>query len=237
MKALTATEMKERFLISYDFITNYEAPGLTDSEISYLLSKAQSILVKHYYNPNGNKYIKGFEQNEKRRKDLAQLTKTQVITTFTNTDDNVTDGYSVELGTEPLWIASESLHATITKGDCVNTVEFDVVPTTHDSFLNERKNPFRKSGKDKILRLDIGDENETLKVIQELIIPSNITPIKYQVRYIKKPTEINIEQGISSTLNAQMHDEIIEEAVQLALENTQRTTRFQSHRVINNNKE
>lgn len=72
---MLANVMKYNFLEMYDKITNLAAPGYDDREISYLLSKAQNRVFFHLYNPMGNKYQKGFEMGEKRKRDLAELTK------------------------------------------------------------------------------------------------------------------------------------------------------------------
>ena len=58
---MTSAEMQEEFLILYDKITNFDAPGYEDDEISRFLTKAQERLVLHIMNPLGNKYVTGFE--------------------------------------------------------------------------------------------------------------------------------------------------------------------------------
>jgi hypothetical protein len=67
MQRLTAQQMKDNFLVLYDKVTNFAAPGYEDNEISLFLTSAQDQLVKRYYNYKGNKYREGFEESEKRR--------------------------------------------------------------------------------------------------------------------------------------------------------------------------
>lgn len=71
---MNANEMKYNLLIKYDKISSLLAPGYDDREISYLLNNAQDRVFFHIYNPLGNKYQQGFEYNEKRRRDLVELT-------------------------------------------------------------------------------------------------------------------------------------------------------------------
>jgi hypothetical protein len=59
--------------------------------MSVLLTKAQLIYVKTHYNPKGNKYGQGFENSEKRRKDLSELTRTYKQNALTGTATVQTD--------------------------------------------------------------------------------------------------------------------------------------------------
>ena len=81
---MTPAEMKYEFLLSYNKITNFDAPGYTDREISSFLSIAQERYVKQHYHSKGNKYLEGYEHTEKRRKDLSQLTKRTDLDVSTN---------------------------------------------------------------------------------------------------------------------------------------------------------
>lgn len=82
---MTANEMRYGFLIQYDRLTNLQAPGYNDREISVLLTKAQLEYVKSRYAPKGNKYGQGFENSEKRRKDLSELVRNYTKNAFTGT--------------------------------------------------------------------------------------------------------------------------------------------------------
>lgn len=73
---MLANEMKWAFLVKYDKITNLVSPGYDDREISYILNEGQDRVFKSLYNPLGNKYQQGFEFNEQRRRDLAELVRT-----------------------------------------------------------------------------------------------------------------------------------------------------------------
>ncbi len=64
-----------------------------------------------------------------------------------------------------------------------------VLPTTHDEFMINYKNPFRKPNNNKAWRLDISKENSRTTV--ELI--SSETILTYNVRYIAFPKPIIVE--------------------------------------------
>lgn len=72
---MTSNEMKFSFQLKFDSLFEFSAPAYDDRHISYLLTEAQFRVFIKRYNPLGNKYQKGFEGNEQRRRDLEQLIK------------------------------------------------------------------------------------------------------------------------------------------------------------------
>ena len=84
---MTSTEFSNQFDIQYNSIATNSAPSLDLYEKSVYLTTAQLQLIKNYFNPDGNKYKKGFEQSSKRRNDLKELIKS--YTSFYGEVDNV----------------------------------------------------------------------------------------------------------------------------------------------------
>lgn len=70
---MQANEMKFSFQLKFDSLFEFSAPAYDDRHISYLLTEAQFRVFLTRYNPLANKYQKGFEQDEQRRRDLEQL--------------------------------------------------------------------------------------------------------------------------------------------------------------------
>lgn len=71
--------MKFNFQLKFDSLFEFSAPSYDDRQISYLLTEAQFRVFIKRYNPLGNKYQKGFEADEQRRRDLEQLIKPATI--------------------------------------------------------------------------------------------------------------------------------------------------------------
>lgn len=220
---MTAVEMQEEFLILYDKITNFDAPGYEDDEISRFLSRAQERFVLHVYNPMGNKYVTGFEGTEKRRKDLSELVENAELTAATNQTNAKIDGTFFELPTNFLYSIQEE--AGINSSDpCYNhSTQVEVKPITHDYYLKNKKNPYKKPYGELIWRLDFSSNGVAKR--HELITDAATTVTIYRVRYIKKPvpictsTAVTIEgvTGISNCeLNAITHRAIVDEAVAIA---------------------
>lgn len=218
---MTAAEMRNEFLILYDKITNFDAPGYEDDEISVFLNKAQERLVLHIINPTGNKYLVGFEVTEKRRKDLNELHRNINIpsTDSINNADNKPFGRFFRLPDDFLYAINEEVSIT-SRDACVDdTVRQEVKPITHDTYNKVIRNPFKKPYGGKIARLDW---NGTLNIggtvgkAHELIGDTNTTINTYHLRYIKTPAPINITTPGNCELNEITHRWIVDEAVAIA---------------------
>lgn len=225
---MTVQEFKNEFNIHYNAIATQSAPSIDDYELSVYLTKAQLEIVKNYYDPASNRKLKGFENSEKRRVDLKELVKefdtnTEITTTLGLTDNSK----FFKVPDETFIIIYECLKCNI--NNCGET-ELNVVPKTHDEFNVQYKNPFKRPNKNKVWRLDISKINND-KVV-ELITPYTVS--NYKIRYIKYPKPIIISdlsttfpgEGLSINgftniqqceLNQEIHPEILDRAVQLAL--------------------
>lgn len=238
---MTAVEMQEEFLILYDKITNFDAPGYEADEISRFLSRAQERFVLHVYNPMGNKYLTGFEGTEKRRKDLselvrdADLTAAETVAGVTPSDrqeGSKVDGTFFELPADFLYCIQEE--ATITSTDsCYNgKTGVEVKPITHDYYIKNKKSPYKKPYGELIWRLDFssidlstGGAAAVTTKRHELVTDAATTVTNYRVRYIKKPTPICTStlvtiEGVTGISNCELHPithrAIVDEAVAIA---------------------
>jgi hypothetical protein len=226
---MNVTELKNEFLIHYNAIATNSAPGLDDFEISIFMTKAQLELVKNYYNPLGNKYKDGFEGSEKRRVDLKELIVNHITTEELNDPHKISpDGQFFVIPDNVFLIIFEQ--AKSGTAGCTMDKYIDIYPKTHDEFLIQIVNPFKKPDYDHVWRIDyskIGD-----KTVVELVSPYNI--VEYKMRYIKYPSPIILTDlelafpgedlsidGITAMteceLNQEIHRELVDRAVELAL--------------------
>jgi len=219
---MTATELKTEFLIGYDKVSSFAAPGYTDSEISTFLSQAQERFVKQRYTPKGNKYQDGFEETEKRRKDLEGVIMLGTGTLSADQSNLLsTNSVAYDLPTDHWltiieWVATDNV--------CSPTVK--VVSKTHDEYFAIIDDPFKKPSSDKAFRLDLARSNGNKRY--EIITDGSYNINNYFLRYIKELVDIDITNNISSELHNMTHREIVNIAVTIALENTQEP-RVQSH--------
>ena len=238
--------MGYNFDVRYDSVSTLALPGYTDREKSLFLTLAQERLVKSYYNIEGNKYRKGFESTEKRRKDLAKLvrpstdsagySKSQPATFSVGKIDKNSKFFTLP---EDFWLAitewGYTEEGTARPPQGVG-VRYDIKPITHDEFNAQRKNPFQKpSSCGKAWRLDITSNTGVL--VHEIIGDKPI--VQYHVRYLKKLRNIEVSTleptlQVDCELEDMFHREIVEIAVELALE-TISDTRFQTMKIGNLN--
>lgn len=240
--------MSYNFDVRYDAISTLALPGYTEREKSLFLTLAQERLVKAYYNIDGNKYKKGFENTEKRRKDLSKLVRSSVDAggyPIAQPSTEIASSGRIDVNSrffslpEDFWLAitewgyvNEDLSArpAIPLGE-----RYDIQPITHDEYNAQRKNPFEKPICGKGWRLDIA--SNTGKILHEIVADKPI--VQYHVRYIKKLRDIEINLTdptvqVDSELNEMFHREIVDIAVELALE-TVSDRRFQSMKIENQN--
>jgi len=215
---LTANEMATEFDYQYDLITNLEAPGYNNAERSFFLSKAQENLIKQRYHAAGNKYGEGFEETEKRRKDLSELTKNVLLLAFTGATslgvtgarESFTGSYNLPNGTfwklpvDFMWSLSESADITLSSTNehytCTGTpyalTNVRVLPKTHDEYQADVRNPFAKPYYDLVWRMDYQREDDTTGITgdnqkrHELITDGTYDVDKYRLRYVKRPVDI-----------------------------------------------
>lgn len=228
---MTTAEMDKVFDILYDNISSNGAPGLNKYEKSVLLSKAQDELVSGNYSPF-NTIQKGFEASENRRRELNELvTPYSVTTTVTGTDGIDANSVFFEIPTDVYYIIQEDIVLSSTDV-CINNAVASVVPITHDEYNVQKKSPFRKPNAERAWRVDRTNINGTPVV--EII--SEYTPKEYKMRYIKQPSPIVLTDfesdpeltglgltvdGVNTTteceLNNEIHQEIVDRAVELAI--------------------
>jgi hypothetical protein len=212
---MTSTEMKKEFLILYDKITNFDAPGYKDSEIETFLNKAQERYILRILDVLGDKYRQGFEATEIRRKGLSELLKSVTLTTAdvsANQAGVMENGTFFDLPTDFLFAMQE--HAFIAStDDCIDGDRTKIKPVTHDEYNSSVNNPFKKPYEGLIWRLDIESDGGIKR--HELVCSSDFTVSEYHLRYLKQPANIVIGTQ-DCELNSITHRSIIDEAVSIA---------------------
>lgn len=229
---MTNREFINEFDLLYNNIRSESAPGIDLYETSLFLTKAQEQIVFNYFNPLGNKYRDGFENTEKRRRDLKKLIRSfseSEVRENINSIDNL-NSYFVEVPPDIFFLIQEEVIID-------ESTSLSVLPITHDELMLQRKNPFRKPTSNKItnrawrLDNDLNDLNEV-----EIIIPNNTELSTYKCRYVKKPRPIvltdltvgefegmnlsidGITDETTCELDSIVHRQIVDRGVQLALE-------------------
>lgn len=227
---MTNQEFSNEFDVLYNNIMSNQAPGLDEYEKSVFLTKAQDELVKNYFNPKGNKYGEGFDDNEKRQIDFSMIMRNTSISS--GFGDGVFDsrGKIITLPTDALMILNEYAIVTrkqnSTDPDSVQqtNLRLIVVPLEYKEYSRLMSKPYKRPLKFQAWRLL--DNSDTQKKA-EVIVGPNDTLTAYNIRYIKKPRAIILSdlEGVTldnkttaqtCELDSILHPEILQRAVELA---------------------
>lgn len=246
---MTINEAHREFKFRYDKNDALNYPNYEPEEIDLILNYAQDRIVKQRYGINNLKK-QSFEETQKRIEDLRELIRHVVITPVSAKIDNLSmSSYNVTLADDHWFTIWEK--AIINVPGCNTTIriplrsfygnqtveeareasgggpsneineyynvtgkEVEVIPVTHLELEKVKDNAFNGPDKRKILRLMYRNR-------VELIPNDSHTVVKYIYRYIKKPTSVDINTGVTFELSDHLHSEIIDEAVTIALEGTE----------------
>ncbi len=210
---MTISEWHISFKQGMDKFDSKNYPNFEPEEIDLVFNQAIGIFVKQRYGYNNLKK-ESFEETQKRMEDLKTLIKTNVIIPQPNNINNINSNAVFVTLPQDHWITIQEL-ANVTYPDCNgNNITEDayVLPIQHNDYSKLINNPFGKPTDEKILRL-ITQEGI------ELLHSSTSVVNNYKVRYIKEPVKVDLLNNISSDLTPMVHQEIIDKAITIALEN------------------
>lgn len=198
-------EMKIGQFGNYDFYKPLQSHEMQD-----FLNEAQEMVLQELYEE--------FEQSEKIRTELSPLVKNQVFSSFTTgSAEGHTNGYIVDIPNEVLYPVGERCNISYIDCNSVSqTIESKVLPFTHDEYIMNVNNPYTKPSKDILWRMELGASGSYYKR-HEIITDGSITLNSYNLRYIKRPTDLNLITTNTSELDPSVHDQIVDLAVQIAL--------------------
>lgn len=222
---MTANEMKYTVLLKFDSMFEFAAPAYDDRQISYILSDAQNrIFLNKYYSPT-NDIRRGFEADEKRRRELEQLIKSASvsggeITESASQDGIHTNGIFYDMPDNFLFAVEESAKLTGA------SVEIPVKPITHDAYNANKNNPYKKPYSGLVWRMDYSRQTdasgtETSATAKRIELIHDATGIAdYRVRYLRLPPDIVVDETTPANqkhcvLDITMHNLIIDEAVKI----------------------
>lgn len=224
---MTIQEFSNEFDVLYNNIMSNQAPGLDEYEKSVFLTKAQSEIIKNYFNPKGNKYQEGFDGSQKRQVDFSKLMKTYassgIAPTPTSFFGNVTGAYKITWPNDVFVVVNEVVDVT-KKGES-RKYRLQVIPIKCDEYLRVSSKPYKQPLKNQAWRI-INGENDINLIVGHL---NSVSPDGYHIRYVKHPKPIILESldgsGLSINnetnemgceLDPEIHPEILQRAVELA---------------------
>ena len=234
---MTLAEKHIEFKLGLDKTDSLNYPNFEPEEIDLWLNQGQDRFVKtRYVHDTKNET---FEETQKRTDDLRTIvTEVTLIPSAIQTPSKP-NGILFELpngtggGPDIYWFAINE-ECEIRYEDCNGSwvdERTGVYATQHDDYDKMIDDPFNKPNKGVVLRLMHG-------LWAELITDGTYTINQYFLRYIRQPIRLDITNFplMSCELAMHTHQEIVNTAVSLALENIA-SPRFQSNMISNHMQE
>lgn len=195
--------------------------NLTDTipsfDIEYYLTEGQRKVFEKYYEL--------FETDEKARKVLSNLVISVDIPRLTGVyadqSGNYPNGEFWELPSNLAYSLKEEVTLNINACENLTLVEADWLrvytkPINLDYYSKNISNPFKKPYSGMVWRVD-ASKAESVK-LHMLITGGNYAVQTYHLTYLAYPTNISIINNSNSVLAEIVHQDIVDEAIQLALQ-------------------
>ena len=191
---MTTAEMKYELGLELKSVKEMMQEPFITFDFSKLLSKSQNEFVLLAYNT--------FDRTELEKKVLANLVSNSIVTTFTSGTSNYTNGVGITLPTDMLFVLEE--HATLS--GVTNPAE--VQPIKYDYYNTNINNPFANPYDELVWRLDYNGEHE--------LITDGSTITQYNLRYIARPNDIDVDSTTECQVNSFFHRAIVSGAAKEA---------------------
>jgi hypothetical protein len=235
---MTANQMADELELKLDRSNSFGSPGYEDFELSSVLTEAQNLYVKKYYDEINNRKGKGFEEIEIRNQGLGALIQdapslppsaSQVGVIINN---NVT-GKFFDLPSNHMYtIYEECVTNKIECGTENTPIIAYVVPTSHTEMQrfnwSKYKRPFYKPyGDCRVWRTEfsrftsgINPANPATAKRHEIFTDGTFNILTYHMRYLKTPDDIVVNRTTTanqrnSILDTSTHVVIIDIAFSL----------------------
>lgn len=225
---MTTQEFSNEFDVLYNNIMSNQAPGLDEYEKSVFLTKAQLEILKNYFNPKGNKYGQGFDENAKRQIDFSTL-----ITVAKPSQYTPEGGYVKFDDRSQLYKMPQDILLMLNETG-INTVDgvkrlISIIPMNYEEYARLMSKPWKQPLKNQGWRLF--QSTGGVDFISEVVIKYNSSLVDYKIRYVKRPKPIilanladeysNVSiEGINTITECELdpilHPEILQRAVELA---------------------
>jgi len=260
---MTIEEFHIGFKFKLDKLDSSNYPNFLPEEIDLLLNEAQDRFVKQRYGINNNKRESFEQTQKRTDDLKELIRDVSVVPGFTNPTpgnsasiyENLRYGNAFFLLESDYWflIAEQALLKCPTCNDSIKlplssettpeNPDYEIVqgryvevrPTTHLEVTKILDDPFKGPDDTKVLRLmykRLTVDGNTLPSI-ELICKEGCTVTRYFYRYIKQPVRMNYDDNITCELSSYTHQEILDIAIEIALESIESKRQQTYNNIIN----
>lgn len=216
---MTIDDMHRAFEVRIGTLNDFKV--FTSSEIDYYLNAAQRALYEEI--------VPLYEKDDKVKTTLYKLLKSYTWSSLFGASYSA--GFPVyNIAMPSNFRQSEGERATITYN---GSTYYPRVKSVSQKYYNLNKdNKFKQPSKDLVWRFD--DPDKTSVKYHELVLGISCSLTSYEVRYLADISDMNIFTGTDSLLHEMVHENIVEKAIALAINDVIARTKKQED---NNNNE
>ncbi len=238
---MTANEMANEVELALDRSSSFGSPGYEDFEISSVLTMAETLYIKKFYDEMNNRKGKGFQEIEIRNQGLGALIKDAPALTPSASQVGVIVNSSVvgkffDLPSDHMYTIYEECKIDKTECGTNNTPIYAyVVQVSHNEMQrfnwSKYKKPYFKSyGDARVWRSEFSRQVSGVVPTapatakrHELFTDGTFNILEYHMRYLKNPDDIVVDRTTptnqrNSELDESTHLVIVQMATDLMLE-------------------
>lgn len=193
---MTNFEIWKYFNLTFNNVTSNVGAGITRKEATEFINRTKDAWVDSMYS--------SYEKSEYARKALVDLVKhVDIDKTFDSKQHIVPESKFYELPSDLLYIVYESVTIDNNASKCFKGKIQMVVPVTHDDFHHVYNDPFKYSDNkslrvdSRVLEVSNSSTSTTYARCSEIVCKANTDKDNhigsYHVRYIRKPSDINLD--------------------------------------------
>ena len=240
---MTANEMANEVERILDRSSSFGSPGYEDFELSSVLTLAETLYIKKYFDELNNRKQKGFQEIEIRDQGFGALIKDAPSLTPSASQAGIISNSSVvgkffDLPTDHMYtIYEECIINKIECGTVESYINAYVVPIAHTEMQrfnwSKYKRPFYKSyGDARVWRSEFSRQVSGVNPAapatakrHEIFTDGTFDIITYHMRYLKNPDDIVVDRATpanqrNSELDTSTHLVIVQMAADLMMERT-----------------
>lgn len=138
---MTTEEFSNEFDVLYNNISNNMAPGVNEYEKSVFLTKAQSEIIKAYFNTSSNKIRVGFDASERRQYDFSILLRTASLFNINTVKERVTTLEKIDKRSQ-VFLFPEDYFLSVNEVISDANQFYSVLPITYTEYQRMMTKPY-----------------------------------------------------------------------------------------------
>ena len=204
---------------------------LDEYEKSVILTQAQDIIVKTYFDSKLNSQAQGFDDSERRQVDFSSLIKSSVLTKASSQDSIFDErGIIYKFPTKASDNTTSDVLFVLNEKITIGSKDYVVIPISYKEYDREMSKAYAQPLKKQIWRL-FQNNQSGFDIYSEIIPNVNLSgsTMVYKVRYVRRPNPIvltdlpndlsidGVTVATECELNPILHMDILNKALEIAV--------------------